>query len=88
MLELVWAGPKASGFYAIIEDCIPSETNRVAMQVGGLDGLKDGGAVVLLGHLSPSFEIALELLGESDGARPGCRRGDHVVEFSKLKPRY
>ncbi len=58
------------------------------MQVGGLDGLEDGGVVVLFGHRSPPLEISLELLGESDGARPGSRRGDHVVELSKVKPRY
>ncbi len=58
------------------------------MQIGELDGLEDGGAVVLFGHRSPPLEIAFELLGESDGARPGSRRGDHAVEFSKVKPRY
>ncbi len=68
VLELVGAGIKASGFYAVVENCTPSEAAEVAMQVGGLDGLEDGGSVVLLGHLSPTLEIALELLGEPDGA--------------------
>jgi hypothetical protein len=38
------------------------------MKVGGLDGLEDGGTVVLLGHFFPPLEIALEFLGETDGA--------------------
>jgi hypothetical protein len=37
------------------------------------DGLEDGGAAVLFRHKSPPVEIALELLGESDGARSGSR---------------
>ena len=88
VLELVWARPEASGFYVVAEDRTPSETAGVAVHVGWLDGLEDGGSVVIFGHLSPPLEIALELLGESDCARPGCRRGDKVVEFSKVKPRH
>jgi hypothetical protein len=52
MLELAGTRPKAQGLYEVLEDCPPSETVGVAMKVGGLDGLKDGGAVVRLGHLS------------------------------------
>ena len=77
--------PRAS-IYAAVENSPPSETARVAMKVGGLDMLEDGGAVVFFGHFSPPIEIALELLRESDGARPGFGRGDHVVEFSKVEP--
>ena len=88
MLELVWAGPKISGFYALVEDCPPSETVGVAKHARGIDGLEDAGAIVLLGHLSPPLKIVLELLGESGGARLGCRRGDHVVKFSKVEPRH
>ena len=46
MLELALARPEAPGLYAVVEDCSPSETAGVAMKVGGLDGLEDGGAVV------------------------------------------
>ena len=88
VLELVWAGPTASSFYAVNEDCTSSEAVGVAMEVRGLDGLEDGGAAVLLGHLSPPLEIAIELLGESDGARPRGCRGDNVVDFSKVEPRH
>ena len=88
VLELDRAGPKASGFYAVVEDCTPSEAIGVELQVGGLYGLEDGGYAVLFGHRSPPLEIALELLEKSDGARPGSRRGDHVVEFSKVKRRH
>ncbi len=73
VLELVWAGPKASGFYAVVEDNTPSETAGVAVSVGGLDGLQDGGAVLLFRQRSPPLEIALELLGKSDGALLGSR---------------
>ncbi len=68
MMELVWAGPGASGFYVVVEDCTPSEAARVAAHVGGLDGLEEGGSVVFFGHHSSLLEIALELLGKSDGA--------------------
>ncbi len=67
-MELVGTGPEAPGLYGVIEDCSPSETVGVAVNVGELDGLEDGGAVVLFGHLFPPLEIALELLGELDGA--------------------
>ena len=87
-MELEWAGPKPSGFYTVVEDCLPSITVGVAVRVGGLDGHEDGGAVVLFGNLSPPLEIALELLGDSDGVRTRYRRGDHVMEFWKVEPRH
>ncbi len=64
---------RTSGFYAVVEDSTPSETVGVAVHVRELDGLEDGGAVVLFRHRSPPLEIALELLGESDDARPRSR---------------
>ena len=86
-MEHVWDSPEASGFYVVVEYNTPPETVGVEVHVGGLDGLEVGGAVVLFGHRSPPLEIALELLGESDGARLGSRRGDYVVELSKVEPR-
>ncbi len=85
-MEIVGTRPKSPGLYAVVEDYPPSETARVAVKVGRFDGLEDGGAVVLLGHLFPPLEIALELLGETDNAWPRSGRGDHVVEFSKVEP--
>ncbi len=81
MSELVRSAPKAPGLYAIVEDCPLDETVGVATKVGGLDGFEDWCAVVHFGHFSPSLEIALELLGESDGVLPEFGRGDHVVNF-------
>ena len=46
----------------------PSKAVGVAVKVGGLGGLEDGGAVVLLGLLFPPLEITIELLGEADDA--------------------
>ncbi len=31
VMELVWAGAEASGFYSLVEDSTPSETARVAV---------------------------------------------------------
>ena len=67
---LVGTGSEAPGLYAIVDDCLQAETDGVAVKVGGLDELKDWGAAVFFGHFSPPLEIVLELLGESDDARP------------------
>ena len=61
-MELVWARLEASGFFGFVEDRTSSKAVGVAVHVRGLDGLEDGGSVVLFGHLSPPLEIALELL--------------------------
>ncbi len=86
MLELVGTNQETRGLYAFGEECPQAKTVGVLVNVGGLDGLEDGLPVVFFGHFSPSLEIALGLLGELDGARPGFGRGDPVVEFSEGEP--